>query len=161
MERKIIIFVYLLCLIFPFCYLVVPDAALATQAHGAPEGIYAHQLAHAFFAAAMVLFIYWLRQRNLILQKGWRYIQYAAVFLILWNINVLVVHLLDEQLNLIVVESMGTWLMRIESEAGRWLEIYYYCSKMDHLLCVPALLFLFLGLRRLVVDSESPGESVS
>jgi hypothetical protein len=107
----------------------------------------------------MVIFIYWLRQRKLILQKGWRYIQYSAIFLIFWNINVLIVHLLDEQLMLVVVENVDAWTLRITSPVGKWLEIYYYCSKMDHLLCVPALLFLFQGLRRLMADSNKSGVS--
>ncbi len=152
-------FSLLLCLIFSVLFLLAADIALATQTHGTPEGIYVHQVAHAFFAGAMVIFIYWLRQRKLILQKGWRYIQYSAIFLIFWNINVLIVHLLDEQLMLIVVENVDAWTLRITSPVGKWLEIYYYCSKMDHLLCVPALLFLFQGLRRLMADSNKSGVS--
>jgi len=31
----------------------------------------------------------------------------------------------------------------------------YYAAKLDHLLCVPALLFLFFGLRRLLKDAET------
>lgn len=158
--RKKHFFYPFLCLFLLPLFLSVPDIALATQAHGTPEGIYVHQVAHAFFAGAMVIFIYWVRQRKLILQKGWQYIQYAAIFLILWNINVFIVHLLDEQLELVVVESMGTWIMKISSSAGGWLEVYYYFSKMDHLLCVPALLLLFIGLRRIVFDSENPEGSI-
>ena len=60
---------------------LVPAAALAVQEHGAPEGLYAHQFAHLFFLASMGLLIYWLRQRQLVRQAGWRYIQYAALLL--------------------------------------------------------------------------------
>jgi len=32
--------------------LLSADAALATQTHGQPEGLYAHQMAHIFFITA-------------------------------------------------------------------------------------------------------------
>jgi len=57
---------------------LVSEPALATQAHNAPEGLYAHQLAHVFFIISMGVLIYWLRERKLVQAVGWRYIQYAA-----------------------------------------------------------------------------------
>ena len=36
----------------------------------------------------------------------------------------------------------------------RWLAGIYYLTKLDHLLCVPALIFLFLGLKRWVKSSH-------
>jgi hypothetical protein len=139
-------------------FLPFTDTVLATQAHATPEGIYAHQLAHLFFMLSMVMLIYWLRQRKLTRHSGWRYIQYAAFFFILWNVNVMLVHFLDEQAMLITVERISTWQIRLSSSLGKWAEITYYLVRLDHLICVPALLFLFLGLKKLVADTEkSPG----
>jgi hypothetical protein len=150
----------LLCLIL-MLFMPWTKAALATQAHADPEGIYVHQLAHLFFMLSMVILIYWLRQRKLVRQTGWKYIQYAAVFFILWNANVMLVHFLDEQAMLVTVENISTWQIRVSSSLGRWAEITYYIAKLDHLICVPALLFLFLGLRTIGTETKrSPEEKI-
>jgi hypothetical protein len=139
--------------VFALCWIVLmqPGISCATQAHGAPEGIIAHQLAHIFFIISMGILIYWLRERKLVVQKGWRYIQYAAFFFILWNLDTILAHLFDEQLNLVRVTRIGLWDIHIaarnDSRGLMWL---YYVFKLDHLLCVPALAFLLAGLRRLV-----------
>lgn len=125
--------------------------ALATQAHGAPEGIYSHQLAHVFFIFSMGVLIYWLRNRNLVVEKGWRYIQFSALFLILWNLDAIFVHFMEEQIALIEVNRTGFWRVEVTAVNGsKFLERIYYLTKLDHLLCVPALIFLYAGLRRLI-----------
>ena len=129
--------------------ILYPDAALATQAHGEPEGIYAHQFAHLFFMVSMVILIYWLRQKKLTRISGWRYIQFAAFFFILWNLNVIWVHFLDEQTTLVSVEKTAFWQIKIHSTLGSWAAVSYYIGKMDHLFCVPALFCLFVGLKKL------------
>lgn len=133
-----------------------PDHALATQAHGTPEGVISHQIAHLFFMLSMGFLIYWLRERHLVKESGWRFIQYAAFFLILWNINAFTVHLLSEQIDLIQIQKVGPWRIRINALNGnKGLEVLYYIAKLDHLFCVPALLFLYSGLRRLLRESHS------
>ena len=131
--------------------LIIAEPAFATQAHSAPEGLYAHQLAHIFFIISMGVLIYWLRARQLVQSAGWRYIQYAALFFILWNLDAFTVHLLEEQLAVIDIQRINLWQINItannHSKALAWL---YYFAKFDHLLCVPALLFLYFGLRRLL-----------
>jgi hypothetical protein len=134
----------------------ITEPALATQAHSAPEGLYAHQLAHIFFIVSMGVLIYWLRERKLVQAVGWRYIQYSALFFILWNADAFFVHLVEEQLGLVSIQRIGLWDIDItttmKSQTLLWL---YYAAKLDHLLCVPALLFLYFGLRRLLKDTET------
>jgi hypothetical protein len=133
-----------------------PDIVLATQTHGGPEGIYAHQIAHLFYILSMGFFIHWLRERKLVEESGWRFIQYAAFFLILWNLDAFLVHFIDDQIGLIHLERIGLWHTQIIAQNGNnALEILYYFAKLDHLLCVPALFFLYLGLRRLLKASHS------
>lgn len=140
--------------------LLIAEPAFATQAHSAPEGLYAHQLAHIFFIVSMGVLIYWLRERQLVQAVGWRYIQYAALFFILWNLDAFSVHLLEEQISVIDVQRIDPWKISVtvsnHSSALIWL---YYAAKLDHLLCVPALLFLYFGLRRLLkeTDTKAPG----
>lgn len=136
--------------------LIVAEPALATQAHGEPEGLYAHQLAHFFFIISMGVLIYWLRERQLVRALAWRYIQYSALFFILWNLDAFSVHLLEEQLAVLDVRRIDPWTISVtaphQPDALIWL---YYAAKLDHLLCVPALLFLYFGLRRLLSETES------
>ncbi|MGD8366761.1 MAG: hypothetical protein PVG78_03885 [Desulfobacterales bacterium] len=131
--------------------LAAPARVLATQAHAAPEGIIGHQIAHVVFIVSMAILIYWLRERRLVEQPGWKYIQYAALFFILWNLDAFFAHLIDEQLLLVKVEKIDFWRRRIVAKNGfEGIESIYYLLKMDHLLCVPAMLFLYMGLRRLL-----------
>lgn len=150
-DRKPIPFV---CSAFVLLFLLFPDSAAATQGHGGIEGVYVHQMAHLFFILSLCVLIYSLRTRKLIEEKGWRLIQYSALFFIFWNIDAVLVHTLDDQLRIIQVERIMTWQIQITDSfnlsAVRWL---YYLAKLDHLLCVPALLFLYLGLKRLFKDS--------
>jgi len=135
------------------CWLL-PQPAWAVQEHGAPEGIYSHQGAHLFFIASMVLLVYWLRQRRLVREAGWRYIQYAAFFFILWNTDAFTAHFLDEQSGILDTAMAAPGKIRIDVEKNLTaLAWFYYFAKLDHLLCVPAMAFLYAGLRRLLKDA--------
>lgn len=141
---------------------LVPGSAGATQVHASPEGLYAHQMAHMFFAIAMGILLYWLRERRLVKEKGWHMIQLAALFFMLWNLDALVVHFLDGRSDLFHTIDAGTWHASIEFDRNiEALAVLYYLCKMDHLLCVPAMIFLYLGLRTLVQSTcgnpASPG----
>ncbi len=129
-------------------FFLLCSPALATQPHGAPEGLYVHQLSHLFFSFSMGILIYWLRMRNLVRETGWRYIQYAAFFFILWTLDAFAAHMLDEQFEWVRVTRVDRWHIRLDA-SREWLGIFYYIIKLDHLLCVPAIVFLYAGLKRL------------
>ena len=133
-----------------------PDLALATQGHGGIEGVYVHQMAHIFFLVSMATLIYWLRRSGLVRQTGWRLIQFSAFFFILWNLDTLLVHALDDQFSILQVERIGKWhILLTDRFDSDFLKSVYYIAKLDHLLCVPALLFLFTGLKRLLKDNTT------
>ncbi|MGD9007497.1 MAG: hypothetical protein PVG41_06230 [Desulfobacteraceae bacterium] len=148
---------------FVFVMLLVGATPVwSTQTHGEPEGLVVHQLTHLFFIFSMGLLIYWLRRRNLVKLKAWRYIQYSAMLFILWNIDTFGVHLLDEQVDLIRIQRLDDWYLQIDTAANyRHLGFIYYIAKLDHLLCVPALLCLYLGLKRLYHENHSEAKKVS
>jgi len=135
-----------------FCLLWGSGApALATQGHAGIEGVWVHQFAHLFFLFSMLLLIYWLRQAGLVKEPGWRSIQYAALFFILWNVDTILVHYLDEQILAVHVQNLGDWRIHVAVQKGReWLAALYYLAKLDHLLCVPAMVFLMIGLRHML-----------
>ncbi|MFO7713224.1 hypothetical protein [Desulfosarcina sp.] len=139
-----------------FCLTLLADSpALATQGHAGVEGVWVHQFAHIFFLLSMVLLIYWLRQAGLVKAPGWRYIQYAAFFFILWNADAFLVHFLDEQILAVDVSNTGPWHIRITAAGDRnWVAVVYYVAKLDHLLCVPAMVFLMLGLRFMLIEAR-------
>jgi hypothetical protein len=137
-------------------HLAAPLSAWATQGHGQPEGLYAHQMAHLFFIVSMGVLIYWLRDRNLVAIPGWRLIQYSALFFILWNMGAYTVHYIEEQVELLRIVRLDSWRIEIQAPEGfRWLPYVYYLAKLDHLLCVPALFFMYLGLKRLLNETEA------
>ena len=143
----------ILLVIFYWAFLI-PGQALATQGHGGIEGVYVHQFAHLFFIISMGSLIYWLREGGLVRERGWKYIQYSAFFFILWNLDTMFVHMLDDQFNIIQVESIGTLQIRINDVFNNdGLKIIYYFAKLDHLLCVPAIFFLYIGLKHLLKES--------
>jgi hypothetical protein len=146
----------LLRILLPASALLLMTAApvMATQGHGHPEGLYAHQMAHVFFAFSMGLLIYWLRKRGLTADAGWRYIQYASFFFILWNADAFLVHFIEEQTTVLEITRVNFWQIRLQPQPGyEWIDTVYYLAKLDHLLCVPALLCLFIGLKRLYAGS--------
>jgi hypothetical protein len=129
---------------------------MATQMHKGLEGILVHQLGHVFFLLSMVGLIFTITGKGLNLQKGWRMIQYAAFSFILWNLDALAVHFFDNQVHAVSMENISLSKVKIISESGAPLLTYaFYIMKLDHLLCVPAMLFLYRGLSSLVTDEKN------
>ncbi|MFZ0242176.1 MAG: hypothetical protein WAL90_11060 [Desulfobacterales bacterium] len=138
---------------------LTPLTAFATQGHTQPEGLYAHQMSHVFFLFSMGLLMYWLRKRGLVKTSGWRYIQFASLFFILWNADAFLVHFIEEQSQALEIVRLNPWHLRIRAGEGfGWLAIVYYVAKLDHLLSVPALFFLYIGLRRLLNAGGLPAK---
>jgi hypothetical protein len=127
----------------------------ATQVHTEPEGYHVHQIAHLIFAFSMGILIYWLRVRGLVRETAWRFIQYAAFFFILWNLDAMLVHYLDGRDDMFRMIDAGTWHARVHLMNDSFsLAVLYYLIKMDHLLCVPAGMFLYAGLRHLLKQAR-------
>jgi hypothetical protein len=139
--------------------IITPFSAFATQGHTQPEGLYAHQMAHVFFMFSMGLLMYWLRKRGLVKETGWRYIQFASFFFILWNADAFLVHFIEEQTEALDIVRLNPWHLHIQAAEGfQWLVYVYFVAKLDHLLCVPALFFLYIGLKRLLSTGSVPAE---
>lgn len=129
----------------------LPSVAWATQVHAEPEGLYSHQLGHGFFVVSMGVLVYWLRGRRLIRHRGWRYLQYSAFLFVLWNVDAIVVHALENRDDLFMRFSEGTLHAFLQPYPGReWVTLLFYVCKMDHLLCVPAIIFLYFALRHMI-----------
>ncbi len=129
--------------------------AWAVQGHGAPEGIYVHQMGHLFFALAMTVFILRLRERNMHHQRGWRMIQWSAFFFILWNLDTFTAHFIEEQIELASISRVSVWTVKLTAPLpDSIVPGILYMLKLDHLLSVPAMIFLFMGLKDLIPKTE-------
>ena len=85
--------------------------------------------------------------------------QYSALFFILWSLDAFAVHFLNEQFNIIQVKTIGPWQIKInDCFNNNLLKVFYYLARMDYLLFMPAFLFLYYGLKRLLNESH-PGFS--
>jgi phosphoglycerol transferase MdoB-like AlkP superfamily enzyme len=144
-----------LCWLFVFA----PRSAWALQTHPAPEGLYAHMLAHLFFIATLGIFTYWLQTTGLVRERGWRLIQLCCLMFILWNLDTFTVHWIEHTLTSEFFITTGLdWSQRL-SMTGGWRSWVYYFGKFDHLLCVPAMLLLLFGLRDLYRRAGTEGFS--
>ena len=127
----------------------LPRVAWALQTHPAPEGLYAHMLAHVFFIVTLGIFTYWLHSTGLVKHRGWRLIQISCFMFILWNLDTFTVHWIEHTMTRDMFITTGLdWSQRLAMTGG-WRSWAYYLGKFDHLLCVPAILFLLMGLRHL------------
>lgn len=135
---------------------LLPMDGYATQLHSSAEGIITHQVGHLFFLFSMVVLIFTLTGKGLDKQKGWRLIQYSAVFFILWNLDAFLAHFLDNQIQSVKIETISLSQMRVVTTNDSALLVWvYYALKLDHLLCVPAMLFMYKGLSHLVAEHRS------
>ncbi len=136
--------------------ILFPGHAHAIQLHLTSEGIITHQMGHLFFLVSMVALIFTLSGKGLDKQKGWRLIQYSAFFFILWNLDAILGHFLDNQIHAVKIENLSFSRMRMEvhndSSLLYWL---YYLLKLDHLLAVPAMLLFYGGLSSLVREQRN------
>jgi hypothetical protein len=148
---------FILCLAL-YLLLLTAGSAGATQTHGDPEGLYVHQISHIFFLFSMGLLVYWIRIRRLIENTGWRYIQYSAILFMVWTADAFFAHLLDENYTWVHVIRVDAWHIHIDA-SNPFIMVIYYLLKLDHVWCVPAMLFLLLGVKRLNIESRN--ESLS
>ncbi|WP_153304805.1 hypothetical protein [Desulfocapsa sulfexigens] len=125
---------------------VFPENAWAVQSHGAPEGLYVHQLAHIFYTAAMCYLIWGIRQ-SAFKSQGWRYLQICCVFMILWNIVAFTGHSLAAFVDSVHFTREGGYLTtRLQGPLTN-VKLWFYFTKLDHLFSVPALYFLYLAMK--------------
>ncbi len=134
---------------------VIPTSAHAIQTHAAPEGLYVHQIGHILFAIAMLGFALRIRRSSLIKEKSWHLMSTGAVLFALWNGWAFLGHIMDRLIPLAHF-SRGSAGLKSILDVQSPIDVLYYIFKMDHLLCVPALVFIYLALRRMTTQSAGP-----
>nr|WP_319490482.1 hypothetical protein [uncultured Desulfobacter sp.] len=136
--------------------LALPDNLYALQFHSSSEGIITHQIGHMFFLFSMIVLMFIISGKGLTTHKGWRLIQLSAFFFILWNGCAIAAHFLDNQIYAVSIEQLAKGYARILSQNHSGLLGWtYYALKLDHLLCVPAMFFMYKGLSCLVDEQKA------
>lgn len=95
----------------------------------------------------MGILVYWLQVNDFVRQRGWRLIQIACLLLILWNTDAVLGHWVEERVASEAVIGEPDWTQRIVMDS--MMTQLYYVLKLDHLVSVPALACLCLGIRSL------------
>ncbi len=132
-----------------------PESAHAIQTHGAPEGLYVHQIGHILFATAMVGFAMRIRRSRLADEHAWHFMSIGAILFALWNGWAFLGHILTELIPQTDFSRGSTGLQSI-LDLHAPVDVLFYLFKMDHLLCVPALIFIYLALKRMTGQSTDP-----
>jgi hypothetical protein len=127
---------------------VTPEAAHALQTHAAPEGLYTHQIDHVLFTLAMFGFAFRIRRSRLKEDKAWRMMAVGALLFALWNCWAIAGHFTTLLISPedFIRDSQG---LKSSLVLQQPLHGIYYILKMDHLICLPALFFFYLALRRM------------
>ncbi len=136
--------------------LLFPVSAAAVQSHGDAEGLILHQLSHLFFILSMGGLAFWIGRNGLAGDPGWRAVRWAAILFVLWSADAFLVHWMETMPGLFVPDGPDPWRMAVSGPLGA----LHYVARMDHLFIVPALMFLYLGLRRLARTEGPDPESV-
>jgi|SRR5665647_2504242 len=126
--------------------IILPGDALALQVHSEPEGVYVHQMAHLYYIFALGYF-FWDIRRTSFTGRGWRYLQLFCILMTCWNMIAFVGHLAEAYLDPQALQQTDCYLQIRLLSPFTLNEYLYFITKLDHLIYVPALFFLFLGLR--------------
>lgn len=119
--------------------------AWAVQSHGGLEGLVSHEIGHVLFIIGITFLLYRLYRIGLT-GSGWGYFKTFLWLIIGWNILTFSGHWLHEYY------GPANYLMAHGQIIGLYInspaDFFFYLSRLDHLLLVPAFIFLFLALKK-------------
>ena len=120
--------------------------AWALQTHGGTEGVVVHQLAHIQYLGALG-YLFWDIRRSAFTGMGWLYLQRFCLLMMVWNGIAFIGHYAQMALPDGAISTEDGYLsalLLLPINFGTWI---YYITALDHLVCAPALFFLFLAMR--------------
>ncbi|MBU4233226.1 MAG: hypothetical protein KKD99_00205 [Proteobacteria bacterium] len=84
--------------------------------------------------------------------RGFRLLVWASVFFALWNFDCFIGQLFALFFQAQITGVPGSWSQQLRmANLGNWVT---YFTKLDHLLLVPAFIFLYLGIRAFRREQE-------
>lgn len=132
-----------------FLILGLPVRAWAVQQHSGLEGMVVHELGHLLFMGGMLFLLYRMRQpetRRMTRGNGWFEFKLFIWLSILWNVLTFYGHWHQEIIS-------PDKFVRIGGKSTAFIlsgpiDVLFYCSRLDHLVLLPAFLCLLLALRK-------------
>ncbi len=133
--------------------------AMALQTHDGVEGVVVHQLAHIQYLGALG-YLLWDIRRSSFAGIGWLYLQRFCWLMMCWNGLAFIGHFAQVALPNEAISTEDGYLsalLLLPFSFGKWI---YYVTALDHLLCAPALFFLYLAMRSFYrsLDTGTGGE---
>ena len=120
--------------------------AWALQVHGSSEGIVVHQLAHIQYFGALA-YLLWDIRRSSFTGVGWIHLQRFCLLMMIWNAVAFIGHFSQMSLAEGAISTEDGYLsalLLLPVTFSKWI---FYVTALDHLVCAPALFFLFLAMR--------------
>lgn len=122
---------------------VVP--AWAVQTHGGAEGLVSHQLGHFLYTVGMAYLlvrIYRIRLQT----SGWQEFKVFLWLIIIWNLVTFFGHWMDELVSPAKFVRSVSGISTFNAES--LFDFVYYATRLDHLVLVPAFVFLLMALNK-------------
>ncbi len=130
-------------LLLTILFCIHPLPAWAVQGHGDPEGLVAHLVGHLLFVTAILFLLYHCHRQRLT-TGGWRHFRPFLWLILAWNLQTASGHVLREY---IPAERFLTANGRITAfQVTTLTDAWFYFTRLDHLLMVPALVLLLASL---------------
>lgn len=125
--------------------LLWPSSAMAVQGHGGAEGLVAHQLGHILFIIGIsyLLFKVYLDRFR---ESGWFEFKAFLWLLIFWNFLTFTGHWMREFVDSGKFSRLDNHVVAMFID-DPW-DALFYLTRLDHLLLVPAFIFLLFALRK-------------
>lgn len=132
-----------LCLVTAVFTLLLPETVQAVQQHGGAEGLISHQVGHLLFTIGMLVLFFGLKSTRS-QGPGWFEFKIFIGLIILWNLLTFYGHWHRELIN------PDKFVLLRDTVTGftitSFSDVFFYLSRLDHLLLVPAFLFLLFAL---------------
>ena len=139
--------IYTILFFTPFLIVVLLYRdAWALQTHGGVEGVVVHQFAHIQYLGALG-YLFWDIRRSSFVGVGWLYLQRFCLLMMAWNGIAFIGHFAQMKLgegSISTEDGYLSALLLLPVTFDKWV---YYITALDHLVCVPALFFLYLAMR--------------
>ncbi len=125
------------------CLLLIAERAFAVQAHGGSEGLVAHLIGHLLFFVCMGYLLYSII-RSKSKGPGWFEFKWFLGLILTWNVLTFSGHWLHESIpDSRYIRSVG----HVKAfEITSFSDAYFYLTMLDHIVLVPAFVFLLLAL---------------
>ena len=145
----------LFSILVPLVLLLCPAPALAVQVHGGMEGFLVHVFGHLLFSSSIVFILFFLGRHPFGRGRKWTYFRLSMLFFLAWNLDTLTNHVLLQAMIDEDVMLKGFFLRHYVSAPLTLAKMAYYLTSFDHVICVPAMLFLALSLRSFCQETEA------